>query len=97
MDEAMENAMLNCGLNVCDNDCMSMIEGCPNNELLRLLKTKKHARMFVHMQKYLKMRITSYTIVYVSQNFLLVSIKERIEYCVIRLIILKRKFNLTRV
>ena len=52
MDEAMEKAMLKCGLNVCDNDPMSLFEGCPNNELLELLKTKKHARMFVHMLKY---------------------------------------------
>ena len=52
LDEAMEEAMLNCGLNVCDNDSMDMFEGCPNNELLELLKTKKHARMFVHMLKY---------------------------------------------
>ena len=52
MDKAMEKAMLNCGLNVCDNDSMSMFEGCPNNELLELLKIKKHARMFVHMLKY---------------------------------------------
>ena len=44
--------MLNCGLNVCDNDSMSMFERCPNNELLKLLETKKHARMFVHMLKY---------------------------------------------
>ena len=29
-----------------------MIEGCPNNELSELLKTKKHARIFVHMLKY---------------------------------------------
>ena len=48
----MEKAMLNYGLNVCDNDCMSMFEGCLNNELLELLKTKKPARMFVHMLKY---------------------------------------------
>ena len=48
----MEKAMLNYGLNVCDNDSMSMSEGCPNNELLELLKTKKHAGMFVHMLKY---------------------------------------------
>ena len=48
----MEKAMLNCGLNVYDNDSMSMFEGCPNNELLELLKTMKHARMFVHMLKY---------------------------------------------
>ena len=52
MEAAMEKAMLNCGLNVYDNDSMSVFEGCPNNELLELLKTKKHARMFVHMLKY---------------------------------------------
>ena len=52
MDEAMEKAILSCGLNVCDNDYMSLFEGCPNNELLELLKTKKHARIFVHMLKY---------------------------------------------
>ena len=52
MDEVMEKAMLNYGLNVCDNNSMSMFEGCPNNELLELLKTNKHARMFVHMLKY---------------------------------------------
>ena len=52
MFAAMKNVLLNCGLSVCDNDYMSMIEGCPNNELLELLKTKKHARIFVHMLKY---------------------------------------------
>ena len=31
---------------------MSIFKDCPNNELLELLKTKKHARMFVHMLKY---------------------------------------------
>ena len=49
MDEAREKAMLNCGLNVFDNDSMSMFEDCPNNELLELLKTKKHARMFLQL------------------------------------------------
>ena len=44
--------MLNYGLNVCDNDSLIMFGGCPNNELLELLKTKKHAGMFVHMLKY---------------------------------------------
>ena len=48
----MEKVILNCGLSVCDNDSISMIEGCPNNELLELLKTKKHARIFVHVLKY---------------------------------------------
>ena len=51
MDATMEKVMLNCGLNVCDNDSMSVFEGYPINELLELLKTKKHARMFVHMLK----------------------------------------------
>ena len=31
METAMEKAMLNCGLNVCDNESMSVFEGCPNN------------------------------------------------------------------
>ena len=48
----MKKVLPNCGLSVCDNDYMSMIEGCPNNELLELLKTKKNARIFVHMLKY---------------------------------------------
>ena len=52
IDEAMEKAMLNCDLNVCDNDSISMFEDSPNNELLEFLKIKKHARMFVHMLKY---------------------------------------------
>ena len=48
----MKKGMWNCGLHVCDNDSMSMFKGCPNNELLELLKTKKHARMFVHVLKH---------------------------------------------
>ena len=48
----MKKVLLSCGLSVCDNDYMSMIEGCSNNELLELLKTKKHARIFVHMLKF---------------------------------------------
>ena len=46
--------MLNCGANVCDNDSMSIFKDCPNNELLELLKTKKRARIFVHLLKYLE-------------------------------------------
>ena len=52
MEAAMEKTMLNCGLNVYDNDSMSVFEGCHNNELLELIKTKKHAWMFVHILKY---------------------------------------------
>ena len=49
---AMKKVLLNCGLSVCDNDSISMIEGCLNNERLDLLKIKKHARIFVHMLKH---------------------------------------------
>ena len=48
----MEKTMLSYGLIVSDKDSLSLFEGCPNNELLELLKTKKHAKMFVHMLKY---------------------------------------------
>ena len=63
----MEKVMLNCGANVCDNDCMSIFKDCPNNELLELLKTKNHARMFIHMLKHLEHKNHVFTIVYVSQ------------------------------
>ena len=48
----MENTMLNCSLSVCENDSMHMFKGCLTNELVELLKSKKHARIFVHMLKY---------------------------------------------
>ena len=52
MVAVMENTILNCSLSVCENDTMRMFEGCLNNELVELLKTKKHARIFVHMLEY---------------------------------------------
>ena len=48
----MENSMLNCNLSVCENDSMHMSKGCFTNDLVELLKTKKHARIFVHMLEY---------------------------------------------
>ena len=36
---------------VCDNDSMSIFGDCPSNELLKLFKSKKHARMFIHLLK----------------------------------------------
>ena len=36
---------------VCDNDSMSIFRDCPSNELLELFKSKKHARIFIHMLK----------------------------------------------
>ena len=39
----LENTMLNCSLSVCENDSMHMSERCFTNDLVELLKTKKHA------------------------------------------------------
>ena len=36
---------------VCDNDSMSIFGDCPSNELLELFKSKKLARVFMHMLK----------------------------------------------
>ena len=44
--------MLNCSLSVCENDSMHMSEECFTNDLVELLKSKKHARIFVHMLEY---------------------------------------------
>ena len=41
---------------VCDNNSMSIFGDCPSNELLELFKSKKHARIFVHMLKSLEHR-----------------------------------------
>ena len=87
VEAAMEKAMLNCGLNVCDNDFMSVFEGCPNNELLELLKTKKHTRMFVHMWKYFENKNHILHNSLFESNSLVKKCKRKIEYCVRRLII----------
>ena len=50
--DVLDNTMLNCSLSVCENDSMHMFEGCFTNDLVELLKTKKHARIFVHMLEY---------------------------------------------
>ena len=52
----MEKASMNCGSCVSDNDSMSIFGDCPSNELIELLKSKKHARIFLHMLKCLEHR-----------------------------------------
>ena len=52
----MEKGNMNYGSCVCDNDSMSIFGDCPSNELLELLKSKKHARMFIHLRKCLEHR-----------------------------------------
>ena len=46
--------MLNCSSSVCDNVSMHMSERCLTDDLVELLLTKKHARVFVQMLKYLE-------------------------------------------
>ena len=52
MVAVMGNTMLNCSSSVCENDSMHMSEECFTNDLVELLKTKKHARLFVHMLEF---------------------------------------------
>ena len=52
----MANANMKHNSCVCDNDSMSIFGDCPSNELLELFKSKKHARIFVHMLKSLEYR-----------------------------------------
>ena len=56
MEIAMEKANMNCSSCVCDNDCISIFRGCPRNKLIELLKSKKDARIFIHMLKCLEHR-----------------------------------------
>ena len=82
MDAVMENAMLNCSLSVCENDSMSMFEGCLNNELVELLKTKKHARIFVHMLKYFENKNHILHNSILESKSLIKKNKRKIECCV---------------
>ena len=66
---------------------LSMFEGCPNNELLELLKTKKHARMFVHLLKYFENENHILHNSLCESNSLIKKYKGEIEYCVKMLII----------
>ena len=95
MNETMEKAMLNCGLYVFDNDSMSMFEDFPNNELLELLKTKKHARMFVHMLKYFENENHILHNSLYESNSLIKKYKRRNRILCDKVDNLKRKFNLT--
>ena len=51
MDSATAKVNMKHSKGVCDNDSMSIFGDCPSNELLELFKSKKHARVFMHMLK----------------------------------------------
>ena len=52
----MAKANMKRSKSVCDNESMRIFGDCPSNELLELFKSKKHARIFVHMLKSLEHR-----------------------------------------
>ena len=87
----MEKANMNFGSCVCDNDSMSIFRECPSNELIELLKSKKHVRIFLHMLKCLKRRNHMLHNSLCKSNSLIENIREGIDTCVISLINSKEK------
>ena len=47
----MAKTNMKCSKGVCDNDSMSIFGNCSSKEFLELFKSKKHARIFIHMLK----------------------------------------------
>ena len=86
-------ANMNCGSCVCDNDFMSIFGDCPSNELLELLKSKKYARMFKQMLKYLKHRNHMLHNSLCESNSLIEKYKRRNRHFCNKLNGLKRKFT----
>ena len=76
---------------VCDNDSMSIFGGCPSNELLELFKSKKHARIFIHMLKSLVHRNHDIHYSLCESNSLIDKYKRRNRYLCDKLDCLKRK------
>ena len=51
MQSDMAKANMKHGKGVCENDYMSIFGDCSSNKLLELFKSKKHAKIFIHMLK----------------------------------------------
>ena len=76
---------------VCENDSMSSVEICSSNEFLELFKSKKHARIFIHMLKSLVHRNHDIHNSLCESNAL-INTRKRIDVCVTNLIFLKERF-----
>ena len=87
----MEKANMNCDSCVYDNDSMSIFGDCPSNELLELLKSKKHAKMFIHMLKCLEHRNHELYNSLCESNSLIAKYKRRNRHLCNKLDGLKRK------
>ena len=78
---------------VCDNDSMSIFGDCSSNELLELFKSKKHARIFVHMLKSLEHRNHDIHNSLCESNSLIAKYKRRNRLLCDKLDCLKRKLH----
>ena len=92
----MENANMNCDSCVCDNDSMSIFGDCPSNKLLELLKSKRHARMFIPMLKCLEYRNHVLHNSLCESNSLIAKYKRRNRHLCNKLDGLKRKLPHSR-
>ena len=78
---------------VCENDSMSIFGDCPSNELLELFKSKKHARIFIHMLKSLVHRNHDIHNSLCESNSLIDEYKRRNRHLCDKLDCLKRKLH----
>ena len=93
MDSALAKANMKRSKNVCENDSMSIFGNCPSNELLELFKSKKHARIFVHMLKSLVHRNHDIHNSLCESNSLIDKYKKRNRHLCDKLDCLKRKLH----
>ena len=78
-----------------DNDSVSIFGDCPSNELLELFKSKKHARIFIHMLKSLVHRNHDIHNNLCESNSLIDEYKRRNRHLCDKLDCLKRRLHLS--
>ena len=91
----MAKANMKHGKGVGDNDSVSIFGDCPNNELLELFKSKKHARIFIHMLKSLVHRNHDIHNSLRESNSLIEKYKRKNRHLCDKLDGLKRKLHLS--
>ena len=89
----MAKANMKHGKGVGDNDSVSIFGDCPSNELLELFKSKKHARIFIHMLKSLVHRNHDIHNNLCESNSLIDEYKRRNRHFCDKLDCLKRKLH----
>ena len=89
----MAKVNMKCSKGVYDNDSISIFGNCSSNELLELFKSKKHARMFIHMLKSLFHRNHDIHNSLCESNSLIEKYKRRNRHLCDKLEVLKRKLH----